>query len=136
VPGPDDEEGQMMMRSTEALAISHFQVLVAASYVSIATNLIERLAAREQVSNADVANAYTEVEGAMLCLESAARRIETAPAPSVELLSEAIAARFIAQRAVLRSTDLAIEMLSSRSYMFEPEVAMISAAVHCLGFHP
>lgn len=136
VPAPDDEEGQMMMRGTEALAISHFQVLVAASYVGMATNLIERLAARGQTSNADVVDAYTEVEGAMLCLEGAARRIETAPAPSVELLSEAMAARFMAQRAVLRGTDLAVEMLGGRSYMFDPEVAMISTAVHCLGFHP
>ncbi len=135
-PAADADAEQSRMRTTEALGLGCFQILLAASYVGMATALIERLIARREANQVDVVDAYTQIEGAMMCLEGAARRLDDSSPPTASLLAEVMAARFLAQGCIQRGVDLALEMLGGKAYMMAPEVAMIGSAVRCLAFHP
>lgn len=136
VPGAEDQESQDKMRALEALGLSSFQLFVAGSYVGVATNLAARIAASTTVSNADLVDVYTEVEGAMLTLEGAAHRIANKPFLSEVNLAETMAARFAAQKNLQRAVDLAVELLGGNAFIGDPLVSYLQATSRCLAFHP
>lgn len=122
-------------RRQERRGFLWFELLIAASYVGIASGLVERLLESPKGTPAVRTQAAIELETAMCALECVARLMEEEP-PTDALLKRAMLARYGVQQAIARSATIALEALGGVAFISSPEIAYMHAACQALHFHP
>jgi len=112
-----------------------FEMLIAASYLGMASSLVERVFARGKTGAGDLAAIGVRLETAALLLECVARMLADGASDSGSL-AKALMARYGAQDAINDVVRLTVEALGGMAFINSPDVAYLAAACHCLGFHP
>jgi alkylation response protein AidB-like acyl-CoA dehydrogenase len=111
-----------------------FEILIAASYVGVASALVERALGREPPI-ADLAGAVSALETATAALEAAADVVgggDRDPAA----LGAVLAVRFGVQELVAGAARTAVEALGGTAFATDRDVALLFAASAALAFHP
>lgn len=112
-----------------------FELLIAASYVGIASALAERVVLAGRAGTHVLARLAVLLDGAMFALEGVAGRVADCADPAA-LFGPALVARFAAQEAVASASAQAVEALGGGAFIRDPDVAYLYAAARCLAFHP
>lgn len=112
-----------------------FEVLITASYLGIASALVERVLSSDRGGADERVNLAIEVEGAMAALEGVARAM-LAGERNNDQLARMLLVRYAVQAAIGRATSLAFEILGGMSFIQSPEVGYLLAATHALTLHP
>lgn len=131
--GSDDPD---RLDSLQTSGFLWFELLIAASYLGMASGLVEKaLERRKDEAGVDALRLVTEVEGAMSALEGVAcammrgERGESA-------LARALFARYSVQDSVARVAPAAAEALGGMGFIRSPELAYLLAATRALAYHP
>jgi alkylation response protein AidB-like acyl-CoA dehydrogenase len=112
-----------------------FELLIAASYLGMASALVERVLASDKGGSADRLRLAIELEGAMSALEGAAAAM-MAGEPDESLLARTLLARYAVQGAIERAVNLAAELLGGIAFIRSPEIAYLATASRALAYHP
>jgi alkylation response protein AidB-like acyl-CoA dehydrogenase len=113
-----------------------FELLIAASYLGMASGLVEQaLERRKDEVVVDALRLATEVEGSMSALEGVACAMMRGERGE-DLLARALLARYSVQDSVSRVACAAAEALGGMGFIRSPEVAYLVAATRALAFHP
>lgn len=112
-----------------------FELLISASYLGMATALVERAVRGKRGEASDRAQLGIEIEGAMAALEGVARSFDAAEEPS-DMLARMLFVRYAVQGAIERATMRAAEILGGMAFMDSSDVAYLIAATRPLAFHP
>jgi alkylation response protein AidB-like acyl-CoA dehydrogenase len=112
-----------------------FELLIAASYLGMASALAERVIARARGHAVDRMMLGIELEGAMAALEGVARRM-MAGETDVQVLGSMLFVRYAVERAVERASALAAELLGGMAFIQSAEISYLLAASRALAFHP
>jgi alkylation response protein AidB-like acyl-CoA dehydrogenase len=112
-----------------------FELLIATSYLGIASGLVERVLASGRGGAAERVSLATELEGAMAALEGVARAMALGERGNDEL-ARVLLVRYAVQGAVERATSLSAELLGGMEFIRSPEVSYLLAAARPLAFHP
>jgi alkylation response protein AidB-like acyl-CoA dehydrogenase len=112
-----------------------FELLISASYLGMATALVERAVAARRGEAVERALLGSEVEGAMAALEGVAYAMMSGHRGQHEL-ARALFVRYAVQRAVERAAAHAVELLGGMAFITSADVAYLFAACHALTFHP
>ena len=112
-----------------------FELLITASYLGMASSLVERAVAAERGDPALRIAMVADLESAMASLGAVARRMEQGDRGD-SLLVQALLHRYAAQDAIGRSVTLAVEQLGGMAFIGGEEVAYFASASRALAFHP
>jgi alkylation response protein AidB-like acyl-CoA dehydrogenase len=112
-----------------------FELLIAASYLGIASGLVERVLCAGRGSPAERVGLAIELESAMAALEGIARAMESGEYGNDEL-ARMILVRYAAQAAIERAAATAFELLGGMAFIESPEIAYLAAASRALSLHP
>jgi alkylation response protein AidB-like acyl-CoA dehydrogenase len=112
-----------------------FEMLITASYLGIASALVERVLLSERGGANERVSLATEVEGAMAALEGVARAMVAGERGNDEL-ARMLLVRYAGQAAIDRATSLAVELLGGMAFIGLPEVSYLFAAARPLCLHP
>ncbi|HEV7767516.1 MAG TPA: acyl-CoA dehydrogenase family protein [Thermoanaerobaculia bacterium] len=129
---PEVEES---LDAVEAGGFLWFELLVAASYLGIASSLVERVIAGARGDANERMQLAIEVEGAMSALEGIARAMLTGERGEA-ILVQSLLVRFAVQQAIERASSRAAELLGGMAFIKSPDVAYLFAAGRALAFHP
>lgn len=129
---PEVEES---LDAVEAGGFLWFEVLVAASYLGVASALAERVIVGQRGDAAERVQLAIELEGAMSALEGIARAMMTGERGE-GILVQSLLARFAVQQAIERVSAKAAELLGGMAFISSPDVAYLLAASRALAFHP
>ncbi len=121
--------------AVEAGGFLWFELLVAASYLGVASALVERVIAQKRGDGPERMQLAIEVEGAMSALEGVARTMQTGDRGEA-LLVQSLLVRFSVQQAIERISARAAELLGGMAFIGSPDVAYLFAASRALAFHP
>lgn len=113
-----------------------FELLVTASYLGIASGLIERALREQRGAPADRVAIASELEAAAAALEGVARAADASRAEERALVARSLFVRLAVQAAIERATDLALGILGGMSFVGSPEVSYLLSASRALAFHP
>jgi alkylation response protein AidB-like acyl-CoA dehydrogenase len=130
-----DPEFAAQMENLTTVGLIWFQLTVCATYVGIASALVDKVLDRARGSVSDRAAVAVKVESAAALTEGLARRIMDGETDN-DTLAAALVTRFAVQDAVLASTASAVELLGGMAYVGSPDVAYLAAAAHGIAFHP
>ncbi|GHC90884.1 acyl-CoA dehydrogenase family protein [Streptomyces flavofungini] len=112
-----------------------FELLITASYLGIASQLVERVMNGPGGTASERAQLSMRLETATLLLERTARMlVDGDSGPSV--LVQALVARYGAQDAIGATVRQAVELLGGLAYIRSGDIAYLAAASHGAGFHP
>jgi alkylation response protein AidB-like acyl-CoA dehydrogenase len=112
-----------------------FELLIAASYLGIASALVERVLLAERGGPSERVTLATEVEGGMAALEGIARAM-LAGERNNDQLGRMLLVRYAVQAAIERATSLAVELLGGMAFIGSAEVSYLLAAARGLSLHP
>jgi alkylation response protein AidB-like acyl-CoA dehydrogenase len=112
-----------------------FELLASASYVGIASALIERVLTSDRGTPTERAMLGIEIEGAMSAIEGVAQSMDINQQGNDEL-ARSLFVRYAVQRAIEHATSRAVELLGGMAFINSPEVAYFLSTVHALAFHP
>jgi alkylation response protein AidB-like acyl-CoA dehydrogenase len=112
-----------------------FELLISASYLGMASALLERAIEGGKGTAAVRAEAAIELEGAKAALEAVARELADGER-SDDLLARALLVRYAVQQAIARTTPELVECLGGMNYIGSSEVGYLYAAARALAFHP
>jgi alkylation response protein AidB-like acyl-CoA dehydrogenase len=112
-----------------------FELLIAASYLGIASALVERVLVAKRAGASERVALATETEGAMAALEGVARAMEAGERDNAQF-GRMMLVRYAVQDAIGRATSLAVELLGGMAFIASPEVAYLLAASRPLALHP
>ncbi len=112
-----------------------FELLISASYLGMASSLVERTFANKRGSLTDRAALGARLETATLLLEGAARAVMAGKADN-DSLADVLMSRYGAQDAIGDATRQAVEMLGGMAFIGGGDVSYLAAACQCLAFHP
>lgn len=114
-----------------------FELLISASYLGIASALVERTIAASKGTPSERTLLGIEVEGAMAALEGVAQSMMVGDSDQGNhQLARTLFVRYAVQRAIERVTAHAVELLGGMAFISSPEVAYLFAAARPLAFHP
>lgn len=119
----------------EALGFLWFELLVSASYLGVASALIERVIQAERGTIFDRSLLGVEIESAMAALESIAYSIIAGGAVRDDF-ARALFVRFSVQRSIERVTAHAAELMGGMAFVASPDIAYLYAAARVLSLHP
>lgn len=128
--GPDG-----MLDDLQTVGFIWFELLITASYLGMASALVERALAAGRGSVTDRAALGTRLETATQLLEGTARAMMAGDTDS-DALARTLMARYGAQDAITDAARQAVEMLGGMSFISSPDVAYLIAACQCVAFHP
>ncbi|SCL21460.1 Acyl-CoA dehydrogenase [Micromonospora pallida] len=128
--GPDG-----MLDDLQTTGFIWFELLITASYLGMASALVERALAAGRGAITDRAALGTRLETATQLLEGTARAMMAGETDN-DALARALAARYGAQDAITDAARQAVEMLGGMSFISSPDVAYLVAACQCVAFHP
>ncbi len=112
-----------------------FELLSTASYLGMASALVERVLLSGRGGATERLSLATDVEGAMAALEGVARAMGGAAWGNDEL-ARMLLVRYAVHGAIDRAASLAVELLGGMTFIRSPEVSYLLAAVHVLPLHP
>jgi alkylation response protein AidB-like acyl-CoA dehydrogenase len=112
-----------------------FELLITASYLGIASGLVERVLAARRGGASERVSLATEMYGAIAALEGIARGMASGEGDN-DQLARMIMVRYAVQSAVARATTLALELLGGMAFIQSPEIAYLVAAARALSLHP
>jgi alkylation response protein AidB-like acyl-CoA dehydrogenase len=110
---PEDSTG-LTVDAVEAKGMIWFTLLISASYIGMASSLVDRLIRTGKGTAADRTAAACELESATLALERVASLVDRDNA-SLDTLPQALIARYSAQGAVRRAVSSAVEIWAACS---------------------
>jgi alkylation response protein AidB-like acyl-CoA dehydrogenase len=119
-----------------------FELLIAASYLGIASGLVERVLADQRGSVEDRALLAIELEAAAASLHGAAGALDDATdAGAADTdgsadLATALFVRYAAERAIERAAMSAAALAGGMAFIGSPDVAYLLSACRALAFHP
>jgi alkylation response protein AidB-like acyl-CoA dehydrogenase len=113
-----------------------FELLITASYLGMASALVERMLAIDRSEATTRAAIVADVESAMSSLFAVAQDIDAKKNINDRLLVHALLCRYAAQDAISRSVSSAVELLGGRSFIKDDEVSYFASASRALAFHP
>jgi alkylation response protein AidB-like acyl-CoA dehydrogenase len=129
---PEVEEG---LDAVEAGGFLWFELIVSASYLGVASALVERVIQSGRGNPEERTQLAIETEAAMSALEGVARSMQTGDRGE-GILTQALFVRFAVQQAIQRVSAHAAELLGGISFIGSPDVAYLLAAGRALAFHP
>lgn len=129
---PEVEES---LDAVEAGGFLWFELLVSASYLGVASALLERVFTGNRGDAGERVRLAIDLEGAMAALEGVARAMQTGDRGEA-ILVQALLVRFHVQQAIERASAHAAELLGGMSFIGSPDVAYLLAASRALAFHP
>jgi alkylation response protein AidB-like acyl-CoA dehydrogenase len=112
-----------------------FQLLISASYLGVASALVEKVVKSGRVPHSDLTQLGIELEGAMATLGGMAHVVESGESSSAAL-AQALFGRYSVQQAIDRATSLAFELAGGRDFARSGEASYLVAAARGLNFHP
>ncbi len=121
--------------ATQISGFLWFELLVTASYLGVASALVERVLRANRGCSLERTTLGIELEGAMAALEGIAYSIAITPRNEAEL-ARMLFVRYLVQGAIERSTQQAAELLGGMAFVGSSEVSYLLAAARCLAFHP
>ncbi|MEH1015559.1 acyl-CoA dehydrogenase family protein [Micromonospora sp. CPCC 206060] len=128
--GPDG-----MLDDLQTVGFIWFELLITASYLGMASALVERALAAGRGATTDRAALGTRLETATQLVEGAARAMMAGDTDN-DALARVLMARYGAQDAITDAARQAVEMLGGMSFIGSPDVAYLIAACQCVAFHP
>ncbi|HEX8074323.1 MAG TPA: acyl-CoA dehydrogenase family protein [Thermoleophilaceae bacterium] len=131
----DTEVGDGGMSDLDARGLLWFELLITASYVGVASALVERALESGKGSPAERVAPAMELEACVAALEGVARGLD-ADEPAADLLRRGMLVRYASHEAVSRSVRGAAETLGGMAFIGSSEVAYLIAAAHALALHP
>jgi alkylation response protein AidB-like acyl-CoA dehydrogenase len=129
---PEIEES---LDAVEAGGFLWFELLVSASYLGVASALLERVISAGKGTSQERVAIAIELEGAMAALEGVARSMMTGERGEA-LLVESLFVRFCVQQGIERASARAAELLGGIAFITSPDVAYLHSAGRALAFHP
>ena len=120
---------------SEGAGFLWFELLISASYLGIASALVERAIQAEKGSSYERCSLAVELEGAMAALESVAHSL-MAGEPNRSHFARALFVRFAVQHAIERASSLAAELMGGMAFVQSSEIGYLYAAARALAFHP
>jgi len=127
--------GGQDIHAIEIGGLCWFTLLISASYLGIASGLVERMLVARKGSDYERVIIVQELEGAMSALEGLAARIAEGTLDR-DLLSHAQLVKYAVQDAIERATVRAVEVLGGLNFIRNPDVSYLFAASRALAFHP
>jgi alkylation response protein AidB-like acyl-CoA dehydrogenase len=112
-----------------------FELLITATYVGIASALVERVLLSNRGGRTERVSLATELEGGMAALEGVARAMLAGERDNDDL-ARMLLVRYAVQAAIDRATTLAFELLGGMAFIQLPEVSYLFAASRPLSLHP
>ena len=112
-----------------------FELLVAASYLGVASALVETCLQRGRGTSTQRTDLATRTEGAALAIEAVAAALD-AGEKSNDVLARSLVARFTTGSIVSAVVADAVELLGGMAFITSGDVALLAAASHAIGFHP
>jgi alkylation response protein AidB-like acyl-CoA dehydrogenase len=112
-----------------------FELLISASYLGVASALVERVLGSGRVPAAAWIRLVGETEAAMAGLESIARRLP-AEGRDTGLLADALFVRYAVQDAIARTVPAAVELLGGVRFISADDVGYLACCCNGLGLHP
>jgi alkylation response protein AidB-like acyl-CoA dehydrogenase len=112
-----------------------FELLITASYLGIASGLVERVLVSRRGGTTERVSLASELEGGMAALEGIARGMVAGEYGNDEL-ARMILVRYAVQAAIDRATSLAFELLGGMAFIQSPEVSNLTLAARALSLHP
>ena len=128
-------EIEKSLDAVEAGGFLWFELLVSASYLGVASALVERVLMRKRGDETERVQLAIDAEAAMGALEGVARWMQTGER-SEEIMVQSLLVRFSVQQAIERITARAVELLGGIAFIGSPDVAYLYAASRALAFHP
>ncbi len=132
---PMGSAGAGELDQVEVTGFLWFVLLITASYLGIASALVERVLQERRGEAVSQLSAATELEAAMASLECVALRLAAAGA-SADLLVTALLCRYGAQDAINRSVACSVERLGGMAFIRAEDVSYLASASRALAFHP
>ena len=127
----DDEDGPDIQTAT----LTWFQLLMTASYLGIASALVEKVLDKGKGEAWPRVQAAAELEVSMAALEGCAARVDAGEV-SEQLLTKSLLSRYAIQDAIARSVASSVEQLGGMAFIGGEEVSYYSSASRALAFHP
>jgi len=112
-----------------------FELLITASYIGMASSLVERVIAAERGDCAQRIAMVADLESAMAGLIAVAQRMEQGERRE-SLLVQALLHRYAAQDAIGRSVTSAVEQLGGMAFIGGEDISYFASASRALAFHP
>lgn len=112
-----------------------FELLITASYLGIASGLVERVLALGRGGAMERVSLAQEVETSMAALEGIARAMTAGDSGNDEL-ARMMLVRYAVQASIDRVTSLAFELLGGMAFIRSPEIANLAGATRALSLHP
>lgn len=132
----DDVEAAASSENASMAGLCWFQLMVGATYLGVATALVNLLLKKRNVDDLQLAQLTIELEGAHQALIGTAHELEAENVPDTGTYSKTLATRFLVQGAIERATNLAVELLGGMAFVSSDEVTYLLAASRAIGFHP
>lgn len=132
---PFGKAGAPALERVEMAGFLWFVLLITASYLGMASALVERVLEEQRIEAVAKLAAAAELELAMASLEGVAQRLASDGA-SADLLVRAILCRYGAQDAINRSVARTVEELGGMAFIQGAEVNYLASASRALAFHP
>jgi len=121
--------------ATQISGFLWFELLVTASYLGVASALVERVLCGKRGSALEQTMLGIELEGGMTALEGIARSMMVNPRNEDEL-GRMLFVRYLVQGVIERSTQQAAELLGGMAFVASSEVSYLLSAARALAFHP
>lgn len=112
-----------------------FETLITASYIGIASGLLELVLDRPGTDALSVLRATSALEASMMAVERCSAALDS-PGRTPRMLADALFARYAVQEQIVAAAGIAAEAGGGTTFIRSPEVAERLAAVHALALHP
>jgi alkylation response protein AidB-like acyl-CoA dehydrogenase len=127
--------GPSLIDAVQLTGFLWFELLITATYLGVASALVERLLVGVRGDASVRMRAAAELESSMTALDGVARQLGDRTDDG-DLLSKALLCRYVAQDAIARATRSAVEHLGGMAFIRSSEIGYLSAAAGALAFHP
>jgi alkylation response protein AidB-like acyl-CoA dehydrogenase len=121
--------------SVQTASFLWFELLISASYLGMASALVERVLTAGKGDATARAAMAADIESALASLCADAQRMQEGER-SERLLAQALLHRYAAQEAINRSVSAAVEQLGGMAFIRGDEVSYFASASRALAFHP
>jgi alkylation response protein AidB-like acyl-CoA dehydrogenase len=134
------EIGTENLDFTQKVGFVWFEMLICASYLGVASRLVEMSLVSGRGSDVEVSRAVCAVESAAQSLEGVARRFSELRSDDDSglewMLAATLMARYQAQSEIVLATDLCSEILGGGAFIKDSRVPYLYTAARALAFHP
>ncbi|MEU5641941.1 acyl-CoA dehydrogenase family protein [Streptomyces milbemycinicus] len=131
-----DQRPGTQMDTLQVRGWTWFELLAAASYVGVASTLVEKAMASPRVSRAEVGALLVKLESSMGAVENVARDMTASIEDPGDQLARSLLARFQVQESVMEVSTAASELAGGISFIRDTEVGYLLQATRALAFHP